>query len=63
LAVGEADDSITGCLHLGVAGSVALKGCSVAVEFPAVHLDDEAMTGPVGVDLVVEDRDIGERGG
>lgn len=31
--------------------------------FPAVHLNHKAVGRPVGVDLMVEDRDVGERSG
>jgi hypothetical protein len=36
---------------VGVAGSVALEGGAVAVEFPAVELRREALARPEGVDL------------
>jgi hypothetical protein len=40
-------------------GAVALEGGPVAVEFPAVQLDDELGGRPEGVDLFAEDFDVG----
>lgn len=59
----QADDSVALRLHGCIAGSVSLEGGAVAVVTEAVEFDHETVAGPVGVDLVVEDRDVGERGG
>lgn len=47
----------------GVADAVALEGGSVAVVCEAVQFDDEAVLGPEGVHLVVEEDGVeGRRG-
>jgi len=59
-AVSEANHAVTRRLPGRVACSVPLECCPVAVELPAVRLDDQASARPVGVDLVIEDMDVGE---
>jgi hypothetical protein len=53
-AVGDADGSVARHLQGGIPGSIALEGGAVAVEFPAVELGCEELSGPEGVDLVTE---------
>jgi hypothetical protein len=57
--VGDPDGAVAGHEQAGVAGAVALEGGAVAVEFPAVELDDELGGWPEDVDLPAEDDDVG----
>jgi hypothetical protein len=60
-AMGQADDAVALNLPGRVAGSITLEGCDVAVEFDAVGLDDQLLTGPEGVDLMPEHKNVGDR--
>jgi hypothetical protein len=57
--VGNADGPVAGDKELRIAGAVALKGGTVAVEFPTVELGDQPGGGPEDVDLFAEDLDVG----
>jgi hypothetical protein len=60
--VRDANDPVPLGLQRRVTRTVALEGSSVPVEGKSIELDDEALGGPVGVDLVPQDLDIDEGG-
>lgn len=59
--MGDADRAVAGEHQLDVAAAVPLEGGPVGVVFPAVELDQELRGGPGGVDLLLEDEDVGRR--
>lgn len=59
---GQADDLDASELELLLSASVALEGGAGAVELVAVELDSEALRGPVDVDLLAGDEEVGEWG-
>jgi hypothetical protein len=51
LAPGQAEDLVARVLEVQVLGAVALEYAASSVPAPAVQLDNEALLGPVGVDI------------
>src|SRR5215207_3000512 len=62
-AVGEADGAQAGGLERDVAAAVRFEARSRPVVLERVELDDEAVVGPVGVDLVTADVRVRPRRG